>query len=160
MCFDLALSPSFFLSSFFLSFSLTRRNLYFTEVWHDHTFHMTVPGSQAHAHVSGLRPAVSYQFRIYAENELGRSQASDVSISRFNTISSLSNQTSPAVSFLPQASASRFIREIDTRASKRHTPPRIAIFSLVEFHAVLIVLSVIKIPILRIVRSKGGGNEK
>ena len=146
MCFDLALSPSFFLSSFFLSFSLTRRNLYFTEVWHDHTFHMTVPGSQAHAHVSGLRPAVSYQFRIYAENELGRSQASDVSISRFNTISSLSNQTSPAVSFPPQASASRFIREIDTRASKRHTPPRIAIFSLVEFHAVLIVLSVIKIP--------------
>ncbi|XP_026302207.1 Down syndrome cell adhesion molecule-like protein Dscam2 isoform X8 [Apis mellifera] len=49
-----------------------------TEVWHDHTFHMTVPGSQAHAHVSGLRPAVSYQFRIYAENELGRSQASDI----------------------------------------------------------------------------------
>ncbi|XP_017765729.1 PREDICTED: Down syndrome cell adhesion molecule-like protein Dscam2 [Eufriesea mexicana] len=49
-----------------------------TEVWHDHTFHMTVPGTQAHAHVSSLRPAVSYQFRIYAENELGRSQASDI----------------------------------------------------------------------------------
>ncbi|XP_061927158.1 cell adhesion molecule Dscam2 isoform X4 [Apis cerana] len=53
-------------------------HLYIQEVWHDHTFHMTVPGSQAHAHVSGLRPAVSYQFRIYAENELGRSQASDI----------------------------------------------------------------------------------
>ncbi|XP_076760630.1 cell adhesion molecule Dscam2 isoform X2 [Xylocopa sonorina] len=49
-----------------------------TEVWHDHTFHMTVPGAQAHAHVSGLRPAVTYQFRIYAENELGRSQASEI----------------------------------------------------------------------------------
>ncbi|KAK9303509.1 hypothetical protein QLX08_004819 [Tetragonisca angustula] len=56
----------------------TAHAIYFTEVWHDHTFHMTVPGSQAHAHVSGLRPAVSYQFRIYAENELGRSQASDI----------------------------------------------------------------------------------
>ncbi|XP_076235762.1 cell adhesion molecule Dscam2 [Calliopsis andreniformis] len=49
-----------------------------TEVWHDHTFHTTVPGTQAHAHVNGLRPAVTYQFRIYAENELGRSQASDI----------------------------------------------------------------------------------
>ncbi|XP_034170921.1 cell adhesion molecule Dscam2 isoform X6 [Osmia lignaria lignaria] len=49
-----------------------------TEVWHDHTFHTAVPGTQAHAHVNGLRPAVSYQFRIYAENELGRSQASDI----------------------------------------------------------------------------------
>ncbi|XP_076675907.1 cell adhesion molecule Dscam2 isoform X2 [Andrena cerasifolii] len=49
-----------------------------TEVWHDHTFHTTVPGTQAHAYVSGLRPAVTYQFRIYAENELGRSQASDI----------------------------------------------------------------------------------
>ncbi|XP_033338230.2 cell adhesion molecule Dscam2 isoform X4 [Megalopta genalis] len=49
-----------------------------SEVWHEHTFHTTVPGSQAFAHVSGLRPAVSYQFRIYAENELGRSQASDI----------------------------------------------------------------------------------
>ncbi|XP_076177155.1 cell adhesion molecule Dscam2 isoform X1 [Ptiloglossa arizonensis] len=49
-----------------------------TEVWHDHTFHATVPGTQAHAHVTGLRPAVTYQFRIYAENELGRSQASDI----------------------------------------------------------------------------------
>ncbi|XP_031846326.1 cell adhesion molecule Dscam2 isoform X2 [Nomia melanderi] len=49
-----------------------------TEVWHEHTFHTTVPGVQAHARVSGLRPAVTYQFRIYAENELGRSQASDI----------------------------------------------------------------------------------
>ncbi|CAK9819274.1 Cell adhesion molecule Dscam2 [Anthophora plagiata] len=49
-----------------------------SEVWHDHTLHTTVPGTQAHAHVSGLRPAVSYQFRIFAENELGRSQASDI----------------------------------------------------------------------------------
>ncbi|XP_078048429.1 cell adhesion molecule Dscam2 [Augochlora pura] len=49
-----------------------------SEVWHEHTLHTTVPGSQAVAHVSGLRPAVSYQFRIYAENELGRSQASDI----------------------------------------------------------------------------------
>ncbi|XP_076619182.1 cell adhesion molecule Dscam2 isoform X3 [Colletes latitarsis] len=49
-----------------------------TEVWHDHTFHATVPGTQAYAHVTSLRPAVTYQFRIYAENELGRSQASDI----------------------------------------------------------------------------------
>ncbi|XP_076282094.1 cell adhesion molecule Dscam2 isoform X2 [Lasioglossum baleicum] len=49
-----------------------------SEVWHEHTFHTTVPGTQAHAHVSGLRPAVAYQFRIYAENELGRSQPSDI----------------------------------------------------------------------------------
>ncbi|XP_060818286.1 cell adhesion molecule Dscam2-like isoform X2 [Bombus pascuorum] len=56
----------------------TAHAIYFPEVWHDHTFHMTVPGTQVHAHVNGLRPAVSYQFRIYAENELGRSQASDI----------------------------------------------------------------------------------
>ncbi|XP_031783300.1 Down syndrome cell adhesion molecule-like protein Dscam2 isoform X4 [Nasonia vitripennis] len=49
-----------------------------SEVWHDHTFHTTVPGSQEHAHISGLRPAVTYQFRIFAENELGRSQPSDI----------------------------------------------------------------------------------
>ncbi|EGI65995.1 Down syndrome cell adhesion molecule-like protein [Acromyrmex echinatior] len=49
-----------------------------SEVWHDHTFHTTVPGTRARGHVSGLRPAVTYQFRMYADNELGRSQASDV----------------------------------------------------------------------------------
>ncbi|XP_047364964.1 Down syndrome cell adhesion molecule-like protein Dscam2 isoform X2 [Vespa velutina] len=49
-----------------------------SEVWHDHTFHTTVSGSRAYGHVSGLRPAVTYQFRVYAENELGRSQASDI----------------------------------------------------------------------------------
>ncbi|EFN70076.1 Down syndrome cell adhesion molecule, partial [Camponotus floridanus] len=49
-----------------------------SEVWHDHTFHTTVPGTRARGHVGGLRPAVTYQFRIYADNELGRSQASDV----------------------------------------------------------------------------------
>ncbi|KAG7198654.1 hypothetical protein KM043_006011 [Ampulex compressa] len=49
-----------------------------SEVWHDHTFHTPVPGTRASGHVSGLRPAVTYQFRIYAENELGRSQASDI----------------------------------------------------------------------------------
>ncbi|XP_015186972.1 PREDICTED: Down syndrome cell adhesion molecule-like protein Dscam2 isoform X7 [Polistes dominula] len=49
-----------------------------SEVWHDHTFHTTVPGARASGHVSGLRPAVTYQFRVYAENELGRSQASDI----------------------------------------------------------------------------------
>ncbi|XP_043281864.1 Down syndrome cell adhesion molecule-like protein Dscam2 isoform X2 [Venturia canescens] len=48
------------------------------EVWHDHTFHTTVPGSQVNGTVTGLRPAMSYQFRIFAENELGRSQASDI----------------------------------------------------------------------------------
>ncbi|KAF7384721.1 hypothetical protein HZH68_014333 [Vespula germanica] len=56
----------------------TTIHLYIQEVWHDHTFHTTVPGSKAYGHVSGLRPAVTYQFRVYAENELGRSQASDV----------------------------------------------------------------------------------
>ncbi|XP_015600048.1 Down syndrome cell adhesion molecule-like protein Dscam2 isoform X2 [Cephus cinctus] len=49
-----------------------------TEGWHDRTFQSTVPGSQAHAHISSLRPAVNYHFRIFAENELGRSQASNV----------------------------------------------------------------------------------
>ncbi|KAI4491241.1 hypothetical protein M0802_010337 [Mischocyttarus mexicanus] len=53
-------------------------HLYIQEVWHDHTFHTTVPGARASGHVSGLRPAVTYQFRVYAENELGRSQASDI----------------------------------------------------------------------------------
>ncbi|KZC04295.1 Down syndrome cell adhesion molecule-like protein Dscam2, partial [Dufourea novaeangliae] len=56
----------------------TGKQFVFAEVWHDHTFHTAVPGSQSHAHVNGLRPAVTYQFRIYAENELGRSQASDI----------------------------------------------------------------------------------
>jgi len=55
-------------------------SFYVAEVWHDHTFHTTVPGTRAHGHVSGLRPAVTYQFRMYADNELGRSQASDVGI--------------------------------------------------------------------------------
>lgn len=59
---------------------------HFTEVWHDHTSHTTVPGTRAHGHVSGLRPAVTYQFRMYADNELGRSQASDVGIGRARTI--------------------------------------------------------------------------
>ncbi|XP_066598053.1 cell adhesion molecule Dscam2-like isoform X1 [Prorops nasuta] len=49
-----------------------------SEVWHDHTFQTIVPGNRAYGHVSTLRPAVTYQFRIYAENELGRSQASDI----------------------------------------------------------------------------------
>ncbi|XP_058789231.1 cell adhesion molecule Dscam2-like isoform X3 [Phymastichus coffea] len=49
-----------------------------SEVWHDHTFHTTVPGSHSHADINGLRPAVTYQFRIFAENELGRSQPSDI----------------------------------------------------------------------------------
>ena len=81
-------------------FSFLAHAIYFTEVWHDHTFHMTVPGSQAHAHVSGLRPAVSYQFRIYAENELGRSQASDVSISKLN-MQHRSRLTRPAFRTIP-----------------------------------------------------------
>lgn len=51
----------------------------FTEVWHDHTIYTSVSGSHSYGHVTGLRPAVTYQFRIYAENELGKSQASDVS---------------------------------------------------------------------------------
>ncbi|XP_044016307.1 Down syndrome cell adhesion molecule-like protein Dscam2 isoform X2 [Aphidius gifuensis] len=49
-----------------------------SEVWHDHTFHATVPGIQTYGHVNGLRPAMTYQFRVFAENELGRSQASDI----------------------------------------------------------------------------------
>ncbi|KAK0170460.1 hypothetical protein PV328_011021 [Microctonus aethiopoides] len=49
-----------------------------SEIWHDHTFHMTVSGTQTYGHVNGLRPATSYQFRVFAENELGRSQASDI----------------------------------------------------------------------------------
>ncbi|KAG8038992.1 hypothetical protein G9C98_003299 [Cotesia typhae] len=49
-----------------------------SEIWHDHTFHATVSGTQTYGHVNGLRPATSYQFRVFAENELGRSQASDI----------------------------------------------------------------------------------
>ncbi|XP_012280177.1 Down syndrome cell adhesion molecule-like protein Dscam2 [Orussus abietinus] len=49
-----------------------------SEVWHDHTFHSTVPGSQSYGEVKGLRPAVNYQFRIFAKNKLGRSQPSDI----------------------------------------------------------------------------------
>lgn len=125
---------SFFLALLFLFFS-SRRNLYFTEVWHDHTFHMTVAGSQAHAHVTGLRPAVSYQFRIYAENELGRSQASDVSIPRFNTMSSLSLSLSTRHPFHPiPRGASIYTR--DRYSSLKAPLPRIAIFSPVEFHPV------------------------
>ncbi|XP_043471452.1 Down syndrome cell adhesion molecule-like protein Dscam2 isoform X5 [Leptopilina heterotoma] len=49
-----------------------------TDVWHDHTFHTNVPGNEAQGHINSLRPAVTYQFRVFAENDLGRSQASDV----------------------------------------------------------------------------------
>ncbi|XP_068082192.1 cell adhesion molecule Dscam2 [Anabrus simplex] len=49
-----------------------------SDIWHEHTAQATVPGGQATTHISGLRPATSYQFRLFAENELGRSQASDV----------------------------------------------------------------------------------
>ncbi|XP_015126574.1 Down syndrome cell adhesion molecule-like protein Dscam2 isoform X1 [Diachasma alloeum] len=49
-----------------------------SEIWHDHTFYTDVPGTQTYGHVNGLRPATTYQFRVFAENELGRSQASDI----------------------------------------------------------------------------------
>lgn len=77
-----------------------------TEVWHDHTFHTTVSGSQVNGTVTGLRPAMSYQFRIFAENELGRSQASDVGICRLSEwcvhvrASSLAGRTAPASKLL------------------------------------------------------------
>ncbi|GLG93649.1 Down syndrome cell adhesion molecule-like protein Dscam2 [Gryllus bimaculatus] len=49
-----------------------------SDIWHEYTAQTTVPGGQATTQVTGLRPATNYQFRLYAENELGRSQASDV----------------------------------------------------------------------------------
>lgn len=39
---------------------------------------MKVPPNQAIVLISSLRPAVTYQFRLYAVNELGRSEPSEV----------------------------------------------------------------------------------
>ncbi|XP_071439149.1 cell adhesion molecule Dscam2-like [Hetaerina americana] len=49
-----------------------------SDMWHGHTSHQTVPGNHAVAHIGGLRPATVYHFRLFAENDLGRSQASDI----------------------------------------------------------------------------------
>lgn len=49
-----------------------------TEMWHEQTTQTAVPGNQAAVLIASLRPAVTYHFRLFAENELGKSQASDV----------------------------------------------------------------------------------
>ncbi|CAG2054815.1 unnamed protein product, partial [Timema podura] len=49
-----------------------------SDLWHDNMLQLSVSGSQANALVTGLRPATTYHFRLFAENQLGRSQPSDV----------------------------------------------------------------------------------
>jgi len=48
-----------------------------SDVWHEHSPQLTVAGDRSVVLVSGLRPATSYHFRLYAENALGTSAPSD-----------------------------------------------------------------------------------
>ncbi|KAL0268744.1 UNVERIFIED_CONTAM: hypothetical protein PYX00_010567 [Menopon gallinae] len=48
------------------------------DVWHEHNSQKMVPGDQTMTLVTGLKPATSYHFRLYAENQLGTSSASDI----------------------------------------------------------------------------------
>lgn len=50
----------------------------FVDSWLEHTTQITVPVNQVSVLISSLRPAVTYQFRLFAENELGKSLPSDV----------------------------------------------------------------------------------
>lgn len=50
----------------------------FVEAWQKQSTQTTVPANQATVLINSLRPAVNYQFRLFAENELGKSLASDV----------------------------------------------------------------------------------
>jgi len=52
--------------------------LYFPDVWHEHNAQQIIPGDKNSAAVEGLKPATMYQFRLYAENQLGASEPSDI----------------------------------------------------------------------------------
>ncbi|KAK6620098.1 hypothetical protein RUM44_006498 [Polyplax serrata] len=49
-----------------------------SELWQDQSTEVTVPVGQATVLIGSLRPALTYQFRFFAENELGKSQPSEV----------------------------------------------------------------------------------
>ncbi|XP_059481325.1 cell adhesion molecule Dscam2-like isoform X4 [Neocloeon triangulifer] len=48
------------------------------DVWHEHNAQQIIPGDKTTAAVEGLKPATMYQFRLYAENQLGASEPSDI----------------------------------------------------------------------------------
>lgn len=48
------------------------------DVWHEHNAQQIIPGDKNAAAVEGLKPATMYQFRLYAENQLGSSEPSDI----------------------------------------------------------------------------------
>ncbi|GLG93723.1 Tyrosine-protein phosphatase Lar, partial [Gryllus bimaculatus] len=48
------------------------------DVWHEHNPQKIVGGDKTVMLVTGLRPATTYHFRLYAENQLGMSAPSDV----------------------------------------------------------------------------------
>jgi Down syndrome cell adhesion molecule len=48
------------------------------DVWHEHNAQQIIPGDKTAAAVEGLKPATMYQFRLYAENQLGSSEPSDI----------------------------------------------------------------------------------
>lgn len=53
-------------------------NFFLLGSWLEHSTQITIPVNQATVLISSLRPAVTYQFRFFAENELGKSQPSEV----------------------------------------------------------------------------------
>lgn len=59
-------------------FSMLKRFRVPADIWHDHNSQKMVPGDQTMTLVTGLKPATSYHFRLYAENQLGTSAASDI----------------------------------------------------------------------------------
>lgn len=50
----------------------------FAGIWNELTGQQSVPGGQLTININNLKPAVTYHFRLFAENELGRSQPSDI----------------------------------------------------------------------------------
>lgn len=48
------------------------------DVWHDHNNQKLLPGDKTSALISSLKPALSYHFRLFAENHLGTSAPSDI----------------------------------------------------------------------------------
>ncbi|XP_034252481.1 Down syndrome cell adhesion molecule-like protein Dscam2 [Thrips palmi] len=48
------------------------------DVWHEHNQQKVLEGAETSTLIAGLRPATAYHFRIFAQNQLGTSAASDV----------------------------------------------------------------------------------
>ena len=48
------------------------------DVWHEQNPQMKLDGDKTSVLVERLKPATAYQFRLYAENQLGRSAPSDI----------------------------------------------------------------------------------